>query len=473
MKTDVTISIKENAAAPGTRRRLHAASSISVGVGVSVPDVEKGNLLVGGTSLSKEAINHELEKLGEEPITEVTSSPVLYSGTSTGNQTDGASEVSETGGSDPTGSIIGGTLGGLVVLVVIMLYVYWLRSPRGKVVDDQPKTCCICSEVKPTGDFGAGENECKTLSADHDELKKSLEKVCKDLNLDLSDCAPRSDSSKFSTGDDKSGIRELIFGLPTYAAEGICSLLCVEDFEVYTNLGRGIDALDEEMENNGTDVDKECYKYVKEEEAGKNNKTFLNNGKDPWKRDCDRNDGTVLPERQVDDPNEPGGKRGMRLDDFANSEMAKTCKLSKPEVLALRFYTTAGFKTINTNLRDETRRERAAKASNAGLKWTIDGASGLKWKNVGATKPTWGRELTNRGLSDALASKTEFKTVQDIEAWKTFNIADLRSTDFIKSGTSYFKPDPEPHPFPVMVFLLWMGVKKLRTFASRSTQAMQ
>ena len=207
---------------------------------------------------------------------------------------------------------------------------------------------------------------------------------------------------------------------------------------LYTSLGRGIDALDEEMENNGTDVDKECYKYVKEEEAGKNNKTFLNNGSDPWKRDCDRNDGTVLPERQVDDPNEPGGKRGMRLEDFANCEMAKTCKLSKPEVLALRFYTTAGFKTINTNLRDESRRERAAKATDAGLKWTIDGASGLKWKNVGATKPAQGRELDNPGLSNALRSKTEFKTEQDIRAWKSFNIADLRSTDFIRSGTSYF-----------------------------------
>ena len=168
----------------------------------------------------------------------------------------------------------------------------------------------------------------------------------------------------------------------------------------------------------------------------------------------------------------------MRLDDFAKSEMAQTCKLSKPEVLAMRFYTTAGYKTINDNLRDESRRERATYARKEQVNWSIKGATGLKWKNVGATKPAQGRELTNSRLSNALASKTEFKTEQDRKEWKMCIkelsiLADLRSTDFIRSGNSYFKPDPEPHPFPVMVFLLWMGVKKLRTFASKSMDAMQ
>ena len=48
----------------------------------------------------------------------------------------------------------------------------------------------------------------------------------------------------------------------------------------------------------------------------------------------------------------------MKLDDFANHEMAKTCKLTKPEVLVLRFYTTAGYKTINNPLRDKDRLKR-------------------------------------------------------------------------------------------------------------------
>ena len=71
------------------------------------------------------------------------------------------------------------------------------------------------------------------------------------------------------------------------------------------------------------------------------------------------------------------------------SDMAKMCKLTRPEVLALRFYTTLGFKNINDPLRDTGRKERN-----------------------------------------------------------------------------------EAHPLPVMVFLLWCGVKKLRTFAAKSSTAL-
>ena len=48
----------------------------------------------------------------------------------------------------------------------------------------------------------------------------------------------------------------------------------------------------------------------------------------------------------------------MILDDFVNSDLAKMCKLTKPEVLALRFYTTAGFRSINNPLRNVDRRKR-------------------------------------------------------------------------------------------------------------------
>ena len=132
IKTEVTITVKETAAAPGTRRRLLAASSITVDVSILVPDVEKGNLLVSGTALSKEAINDELEKLGVESITGVTSSPVLYQGASAANQTDGGPQSLED--KVDLGGIIGGTLGGLVVLVMIAVYVFWRYiRPGGKV----------------------------------------------------------------------------------------------------------------------------------------------------------------------------------------------------------------------------------------------------------------------------------------------------------------------------------------------------
>jgi hypothetical protein len=55
----------------------------------------------------------------------------------------------------------------------------------------------------------------------------------------------------------------------------------------------------------------------------------------------------VLERRQVDDPEAPGGKRGKRLSDFMEHEVARFCELTEVEVFALRFYTTAGFKGIN------------------------------------------------------------------------------------------------------------------------------
>ena len=143
-------------------------------------------------------------------------------------------------------------------------------------------------------------------------------------------------------------IRQLVFGVAAVAAEGIMSLLCVDDSEVYGELSKGVDALIEEVQKNGTEEDIECFDYVVNKEAGSSS---LLSGQG-YKRDCDRITGDVLQDRQIDDPAAPGGRRGMRIDDFANLEIAKKCKLTKAEVIALRFYTTNGFKTINNPLRD-------------------------------------------------------------------------------------------------------------------------
>ena len=61
--------------------------------------------------------------------------------------------------------------------------------------------------------------------------------------------------------------------------------------------------------------------------------------------------------------------------------------------------------------------------------------SHLKWESTGKEKPSEGRELTNPKLSEALASKPDFRR----EEWDTFGIQDLHTGDFIKSYDSYFK----------------------------------
>ena len=61
----------------------------------------------------------------------------------------------------------------------------------------------------------------------------------------------------------------------------------------------------------------------------------------------------------------------------------------------------------------------------------------LKWRNIGSTAPSSGRELTNAKLSFALKRRTEF-TATDLAA---FELQELRPSDYIKSGASYFQPD--------------------------------
>ena len=133
--------------------------------------------------------------------------------------------------------------------------------------------------------------------------------------------------------------KDLIFGRPEQAALGVEHYMCVDDADLRLKMNEGIAAMRAEVEKNGTDVDKECLKYVLEMEAGSSATAFQSG----LKRDCDEQ-GNVLPER-----------RGKRLTDFVGDSNARTAKLSEAHVAALRYYTTAAFRTINNGLRDQDR----------------------------------------------------------------------------------------------------------------------
>lgn len=95
--------------------------------------------------------------------------------------------------------------------------------------------------------------------------------------------------------------------------------------------GRGLEAINEEIDQLGTDEEKECRDYVLYSEAGSSDRTFQNG----WKRDCDPVTGEVLESRQVPDAQAPGGKRGMKFNDFKEHEIAKHCDFSDAEVFSL------------------------------------------------------------------------------------------------------------------------------------------
>jgi hypothetical protein len=61
---------------------------------------------------------------------------------------------------------------------------------------------------------------------------------------------------------------------------------------------------------------------------------------------------------------------------------------------------------------------------------------GLKWRKTGEEPPNEGRQLENAKLASALAARTEFSQAE----WDVFGIKSLRSSDFVVSGGSYFRP---------------------------------
>ena len=69
---------------------------------------------------------------------------------------------------------------------------------------------------------------------------------------------------------------------------------------------------------------------------------------------------------------------------------------------------------------------------------------GSRWKNVGAEKPTSGKELTKKELAEALKRKSPFEgDIVDIteQEWNASGLNRLRTDNFIKSGDSYFQPN--------------------------------
>ena len=64
---------------------------------------------------------------------------------------------------------------------------------------------------------------------------------------------------------------------------------------------------------------------------------------------------------------------------------------------------------------------------------------GLKWRNIGATKPTRGRLLENQELEKILTAQMELTKTE----WAAVDIKDLCMDDFVKVDDSYFVPAVE------------------------------
>lgn len=175
----------------------------------------------------------------------------------------------------------------------------------------------------------------------------------------VTETVPNRDSMT-KMGDD---VKNLITGKAIEAARGVNFYMKVDaNTFALPSYADGIEAIAREFAAHGTDEvireSRECLEYVLHERAGSNTKEFSNGN---LKRDCDAH-GCVLDSRMTDEglalrlrgADAPATAYGMRLADFVLHSFSVIAGLFPPEVLALRLYTTAAFRSLNTPLRDQS-----------------------------------------------------------------------------------------------------------------------
>ena len=176
----------------------------------------------------------------------------------------------------------------------------------------------------------AGADEMTIFGMDGRErpMRQGLLLVLQRIERSRGGFARDRDLGKFA-GD---GTATLTVGRPEEAALGLAAFLKVDEFDLFERLTGGVDAISDEVLKNGTDIDRECLHYVLHEEAGSSSREFANG-----LRDRSRRDGHLC------------------FADFVEHPHSKRANLKPAHVLALRLYTTAAFRSINSPLRDQRR----------------------------------------------------------------------------------------------------------------------
>ena len=334
----------------------------------------------------------------------------------------------------------------MVAFSVIGVMVYWAalivswresKAERGLVSEEEGGIQTSAPAAEDSSQRGAPAAESELLLQQLREAAKSA-----GLGQVSIAAAGAEDGQKFNSD-------ELVMGMADDAGRGIGPFLNYGQGEpgLYRQVSIGMPAIQEEIELHGTEVDQECFNYVAYQEAGSSDKKFQNG----WMRDRDPATGKVYPEREILDPAAPGGKRGMRLADFHAHEVSRLCQLTLEEVFVLRFYSTAGFRSINNPLRDQGRHRRGEAHGLAVLVFILSSAI----KKLRAWAGTGDNKLKSQNLFRGMSNRKVFETfMQDggtelapmsttSELWvalkysqggETATILWLRSSNFMDRG---------------------------------------
>jgi hypothetical protein len=253
---------------------------------------------------------------------------------------------------------------------------------------------------------------------------------------------------------------DLVTGKPVDAPLGIEHFMKVGRSFQFPPLD-GVEAIAKELATSGTDGDRECLHYILHARAGSSELTFSNGN---LRRDCTK-DGEIHPQRLNADG------LGMSFADFCNDERAATiAHLTPPHVLALRLYTTAAYRSLNTPLRDVDP-SRAAHGFPFTIKYICDGISKLRAVEASTGKDEtvdlW-RGLKNIRVQDDFmrhggTELAPMSTTTDLRIAVQYSLGDssllfkLRTPSFMQRGAdlgflSAF-PDEREILFPPLTFL--------------------
>eukprot|EP00322_Chrysochromulina_rotalis_P013516 CAMPEP_0115839736 /NCGR_PEP_ID=MMETSP0287-20121206/6405_1 /TAXON_ID=412157 /ORGANISM="Chrysochromulina rotalis, Strain UIO044" /LENGTH=770 /DNA_ID=CAMNT_0003293317 /DNA_START=17 /DNA_END=2329 /DNA_ORIENTATION=+ len=230
---------------------------------------------------------------------------------------------------------------------------------------------------------------------------------------------------------------DLVTGRPIDAALGIEHFMNVRSSFVMPVAKDGVEAIVREVQASGTPVDKECLHYILHERAGSSSVVFSNGN---LQRDCTP-DGAIHHKRLNADG------LGKSFDDFCNDPAALVSMLAPPHVLALRLYTTAAYKSLNTPLRN-TDPARPPHGFPLTIKYICDGIGQLR--AVGAAGGEDGpldlwRGLKNLRVQDSFIQRggTEqapMSTTTDLKIAVQYSLGDssllfkLRTNSFMQRG---------------------------------------
>ena len=220
-----------------------------------------------------------------------------------------------------------------------------------------------------------------------------------------------------------------------------------------------------EIEEHGTDEDKECLHYLLHEKAGGSATRFANGVRDE-------------------------GRNSETFEDFCNHATCTACNLEPSHVLALRLYSTATYKSINGPLRDTQRTGPHPLAIT--VSFVDEGvrrlrAIGAQASGAIAQEDLW-RGMRNAEMPDEflklggtelapMSTTTSLQVAMEYSASKNALILRLNTSSFMERGAdiSFLSAFPTEKEvlYPPLTFLRATGAKQTITVGESTVTIME